>query len=244
MFFFEYSWDALCLKKSTGFRAVGPKYYYSVADSFYFCSMSIDNVDFRNKMGRARQAFAKVDCQTIEILTAKHKLTLTFLNFLCEVGLLVNQDDKVFCRSMAWLEDRTMTLTRLVNIATGKTKLNRSTPVRLPQTPPERAEMHDMPINTPFLGNVIKSRKSLTMGFKLTNAKELKAELSWYSSQAYETIESNNPEARRRYYEQEALEVNGQLYRVVDLEQYMLKALKEFFDGSVVETTVKRIHYS
>jgi hypothetical protein len=206
--------------------------------------MGIDNIDFRNKMGRARQAFVKVDCQVVEILTDKHKLPLSFLSLLCEVGLLVSNDDKIFCRSAAWLKEPAMTLTKLVNIATGKTKLSGSLPVRSAQTPPKGAEMHDVPISTPFLGNVIKTRKSLTMGFKLTNAKQLKAELSWYSSQAYETIESNNPEARRRYYEQEALEVNGQLYRVVDLEQHMLKALKEFFEGSVVETTVKRIHYS
>jgi hypothetical protein len=220
-----------------------PNHKKRVADS-YFCAMSIDNIDFRNKIGRARQAFAKVDCQTTEILTGKHKLTLTFLNLLCEVGLLVNQSDRVFCRSAAWLDDRTMTLTKLVNIATGKTKFHPSTPARSAQTPPKGAEMHDVPINTPFLGNVIKSRKSLTMGFKLTKAKQLQAELSWYSSQAFGTIESNNPEARRRYYEQEAFEIDGQVYRVVDLEVHMLNALKEFFKGSLVETTVKRIHYN
>lgn len=194
-------------------------------------------------MGRVRQAFVKTDCQATDILTSKHKLTLTFLTFLCEVGLLITKDDKVFCRSQVWLKEPTMTLTKLVNIATGKIKLNPSAPVPSPQTPPEGAEMHDMPINTPFLGNVIKSRKSLTMGIKLTKAKQLKAELSWYSSQAYGIIESNNPEARRRYYEQEAFEIAGQVYRVVDLEEHMLNALKEFFKGSIVETTIKRIHY-
>jgi hypothetical protein len=206
--------------------------------------MAIDNIDFRNKVGRARQAFSKVDCQTTEILTSKHKLPLTFLNLLCEVGLLVNQNDKAFCRSPAWLDDRTMTLTRLVNIATGKTKLGSSNSPRPVLTPPEGAEMHDMPINTPFLGTVIKSRKSLTMGFKLTKGKQFQAELSWYSSQAFGTIESNNAEARRRYYEQEAFEIDDQVYRVVDLEVHMMEALKEFFKGSLTETTVKRIHYS
>ncbi|AUD07055.1 hypothetical protein [Spirosoma pollinicola] len=207
--------------------------------------MSIDKTDLRNRMGRLRQAFLKADCQSVEVLTVKYKLPLSFLTFLCELDLLVSQKQITFCRSAAWLREPNMTLTRLINIATGKTKIQTdSAPVQLPQTPPVSAEMRDMPINTPFLGNVIKSRKSLTMGFKLTNAKQLKAELSWYSSQAFDTIEANNPEARRRYYEQEALEVDGQLYRVVDLEQHMLKALKEFFDGAVVETTVKRIHYS
>lgn len=204
--------------------------------------MGIDNIDFRNKMGRARQAFSKTDCQTTEILIDKHKLDLDFLQFLCQVSLLKSERDKVFCKSSIWINDREMSLTRLIHIATGKAKS--SAEPKPPQTPPESAQMHDTMINTPFLGNVIKSRKSLTMGFKLTNAKQLKAELSWYSSQPFGTIESNNPEARRRYYEQEALEVDGQLYRVVDLEQHMLKALKEFFNGSVVETSVKRIHYN
>lgn len=206
--------------------------------------MAIDNIDFRNKMGRVRKAFSKTDCQTIEILVNKHKLDLGFLQLLCQVNLLKSEKDDVLCKSTVWINDRAMSLTKLINIVTGKVKASSSAGVKLPQTLPEGAELHDMLINTPFLGNVIKSRKSLTMGFKLTNAKQLRAELSWYSSQPYETIESNNSEARRRYYEQEALEVNGQLYRVVDLEQHMLKALKEFFDGSVVETTVKRIHYN
>lgn len=102
----------------------------------------------------------------------------------------------------------------------------------------------DLPINTPFLGDVIKSRKSLTMGIKFTRGKQLSAELSWYSSQPFETIEANNAEARRRFYEQEAFEVDGQIYRVTDLEAHLLKAVEEFFAGTRVDTTVKRIHYT
>lgn len=163
---------------------------------------------------------------------------------ICRVSLLICTADDHYEKAPVWLKSSTMSLTRLINIAAGKTPLPSQLVTPTPVNPPAEGNLLDLPINTPFLGDVIKSRKSLTMGIKLTKGKQLSAELSWYSSQAFEIIEANNPEARSRFYEQEAFEVDGQIYRVVDLEAHLLNAVKEFFDGTSVETTIKRIHYT
>jgi hypothetical protein len=48
-------------------------------------------------------------------------------------------------------------------------------------------------------------------------------------------------EGRRRYYEQEAFELNGKIYRILDLEAHLLKSVKDFFEGSV-RLEIERIH--
>lgn len=206
--------------------------------------MNTNSIDFRNKVGRLRQAFSKDISHAAHLLLKQYKLDTEFITYMCHIGLLVSKPDDRYEKAPVWSQASTMSLTRLINIAAGKTPLPPQPVTPAPVSLPATGALLDLPINTPFLGDMIKSRKSLTMGFKFTKGKQLSAELSWYSSQTFETIEANNAEARRRFYEQEAFEVDGHIYRVVDLEAHLLKAVNEFFTGTSIVTTVRRIHYT
>ena len=202
--------------------------------------MSIENIRFRNQVKQVRLAFAKADCQPTDKLVGKHKLSVSFLQQLLKVGLLTG-GDTVHCKGKRWSIDPTMSLDQFISIA-------KSNPLelvsKLTVEPPADTsqDLHDNPVVTPFLGQILKSRRSLTMGLKFTKGKELSGVLSWYSTHPSGVMSSVNNAARTRYYEQEVFEIGDNIYRIVDLEDHLLKALKEFFDSSI-KLTIQRIHH-
>lgn len=203
--------------------------------------MSVESIRFRNHIKQVRQAFAKQDCIIADVLSSKYKLPASFIERLCQVGLLTF-DGIICCKGSRWINERAMSLPKFAAIASQQTAVK---PVNQPTQPALQnpQEPHDTPITTPFLGQVIKSRKSLTMGLKFTKGQQLSGVLSWYSSHPSGVIAPISTAAgRRRYYEQEAFEIDGKLYRVVDLEDHLLKAIEDFFDKSV-KLTVQRIHH-
>lgn len=202
--------------------------------------MSVESIRFRNHIKQIRQALAKQDCVTVETLWSKYKLPIPFIKQLCQVGLL-NFDGVLYCKGNRWINDRAMSLAKFIAIASRRPA---EKPTNQSVEPALRSsqEPHDSPVATPFLGEVTKSRKSLTMGLKFTKGKELNGVLSWFSSHSSGVIGSITGEGRRRYYEQEAFEIDGKLYRIVDLEDRLLKTIEEFFDKSV-ELTIQRIHH-
>lgn len=202
--------------------------------------MSVESIRFRNHIKQIRQALAKQDCIAADILLSKYKLPTSFIEQLCQVGLLTF-DGVICCKGSRWINERAMALPKFMAIASKQPAakpVSQSTQQGL-QSP---QEPHDSPVNTPFLGQVVKSRKSLTMGLKFTKGQQLSGALSWYSSHPSGVIAPINGEGRRRYYEQEAFELDGKLYRIVDLEDHLLKAIEEFFDNSV-KLTIQRIHH-
>jgi len=200
--------------------------------------MSVESIRFRNQVVQIRSLFAKTDCLTEDALFSK-KVAPAFLKQLCDTGLL-NHTGKAYCKGGRWINDRSMVLRKFITIASSTPKPVPSQQT-IPDPPQDHQAPHDNPVQTPFLGEVIKSRKSLTMGLKFTKGKELSGVLSWYSSHHPSVIAPIGSEGRRRYYEQEAFEINGKVYRVLDLEAHLMKSVKEFFDGSV-NLEVQRIH--
>jgi len=203
--------------------------------------MSVESIRFNNQIKQVRLAFAKTDCQPTDVLLGKYRLTTAFLEQLCKVGLL-SPSNAVYCKASRWINERAMALSKFTAIAS-KVPATTSTPAPTVADPKQNpAAPHDTPVTTPFLGQVLKSRRSLTMGLKFTKGKELSGVLSWYSSQPSGVISSVNNAGRNRYYEQEVFEVEGKIYRIVDLEEHLLKAIKAFFDESV-KLTIQRIHH-
>lgn len=202
--------------------------------------MSIESIRFRNQVKQVRLAFAKTDCQPIDKLINKHRLSIAFLRQLLKVGLLTS-GDTVYCKGKRWIAEPGMPLSQFISIAESNPLESTSKPIIEPPADSPR-DLHDSPVATPFLGQVFKSRRSLTMGLKFTKGKELSGVLSWYSSHPSGVIGSVNNSARERYYQQEVFEIDGKIYRIVDLEDHLLKALKEFFDNSL-KLTIQRIHH-
>jgi hypothetical protein len=201
--------------------------------------MSVESIRFNNQIKQVRLAFAKTDCQPTDVLLGKYSLTTAFLEQLCNVGLL-SPSKAVYCKGSRWINERAMALSKFTAIAS-KVPATKSPPA--PADPKQNPEApHDTPVATPFLGQVLKSRRSLTMGLKFTKGKELSGVLSWYSSHPSGVISSVNNAGRNRYYEQEVFELEGKIYRIVDLEDHLLKAIKEFFEQSV-KLTIQRIHH-
>lgn len=200
--------------------------------------MSVESIRFRNQVTLIRALFAKTDCVIEEKIFDK-KITKDFLDQLCRTDLLTHTG-KTYCKGYRWINDRSMALKKFITIASST--LRKAQPEQTALNPPQDPQApHDSPIRTPFLGEIIKSRKSLTMGLKFTKGKELSGVLSWYSSHPPSVISPMGSEGRRRYYEQEAFEIDGKIYRVLDLEAHLLKSVKDFFDGSV-SLEIQRIH--
>ncbi|RYE21865.1 MAG: hypothetical protein EOP45_09035 [Sphingobacteriaceae bacterium] len=202
--------------------------------------MSIESIRFRTQVKQVRLAFAKIDCQPTEKLISKYRLSTTFLQQLLKVGLL-SLGDTVYCKGKRWTDESSMTLNRFISIAESNMDelAPNSAPKPLYETPPT---LHDNPVITPFLGQILKSRRSLTMGLKFTKGKEFSCVLSWYSTHSSSVIGPMNSAARTRYYEQEVFEIGEKIYRIVDLEDHLLKALEEFFENSI-KLTIQRIHH-
>jgi len=203
--------------------------------------MSVGSVEFRKQVKLIRQALAKQDCVPTDVVLSKYKLPISFIEQLCEVGLLTH-DGRVCCKGRRWINERAMALTKFMAIASQRLAIKPASQSVQQEPSQSPQEPHDSPVHTPFLGQVIKSRKSLTMGLKFTKGQHLSGVLSWYSSHPSGVISPMNGEGRRRYYEQEAFEVNDKLYHIVDLEDHLLKAIQEFFDNSV-KLTIQRIHH-
>jgi hypothetical protein len=203
--------------------------------------MSVDSIRFRNQVKQIRQALAKQDCITTDVLLSKYKLSMPFLEQLCNVGLLT-LDRVTCCKGSRWINERAMPFHKFMAIASQPLPAVKSANQLTQPSPQSPQDPHDSPIHTPFLGQVIRSRKSLTMGLKFTKGQQLSGVLSWYSSHPSGVIGPINGEGRRRYYEQEVFELDGKMYRIVDLEDHLLKAIEEFFDKSV-KLTIQRIHH-
>ena len=149
--------------------------------------------------------------------------------------------DTVYCKGKRWSAEPAMSLSQFISIVESNPLDLVSKPItELPTDSP--GDLHDNPVVTPFLGQILKSRRSLTMGLKFTKGKELSGVLSWYSTHPSGVVGPMNSAARARYYEQEVIEIGDKIYRVVDLEDHLIKALKEFFDNSV-KLTIQRIHH-
>lgn len=149
--------------------------------------------------------------------------------------------DTVYCKGKRWSAEPAMSLSQFILIAeSNPLELVSKAIVEPPADSPR--DLHDNPIVTPFLGQILKSRRSLTMGLKFTKGKELSGVLSWYSTHSSGIMGPMNSAARTRYYEQEVFEIGDKIYRVVDLEDHLIKALKEFFDSSI-KLTIQRIHH-
>jgi hypothetical protein len=202
--------------------------------------MSIESIRFRNQIKQVRLAFAKTDCQPTDKLTSKYRLSVSFLQQLLKVGLLT-MGDTVYCKGKRWSAEPAISLSQFILIAeSNPLELVSKAIVEPPADSPR--DLHDNPVVTPFLGQVLKSRRSLTMGLKFTKGKELSGVLSWYSTHSSGIMGPMNSAARARYYEQEVFEIGDKIYRVVDLEDHLIKALKEFFDSSI-KLTIQRIHH-
>lgn len=200
--------------------------------------MSVESIQFRNQVTLIRSLFAKTDCVTEDTIFSK-EITKDFLDQLCRTDLL-SHTGKAYCKGSRWINERSMALKKFITVASSAPK--KVEPEQTGTYPSQKLqEAHDSPVQTPFLGEVIKSRRSLTMGLKFTKGKELSGVLSWYSSHHPSIIEQVGSEGRRRYYEQEAFEVNGKIYRIIDLEAHLLKSVRDFFDDSV-SLKIQRIH--
>ena len=200
--------------------------------------MSVESIRFRNQVTLIRTLFAKTDCVIEEKIFDK-KITKDFLDQLCRTDLLTHTG-QTYCKGYRWINERSMALKKFITIASSTPKPAQPEQT-VPDPPQDPQAPHDSPVRTPFLGEIIKSRRSLTMGLKFTKGKEFSGVLSWYSSHPPSVISPIGREGRRRYYEQEAFELNGKIYRVLDLEAHLLKSVKEFFDGSV-RLEIERIH--
>lgn len=230
---------ALCLRKSWGLGQ-GPNTIHASQTPLYLCVMSIESIRFRNQVKQVRLAFAKTDCQPTDKLVSKHKLSVRFLQQLLEVGLLT-MGDTVYCKGKRWSAEPTMSLSQFISIAESN-PLELAPKLTIEPSVGNTQNLHDNPVVTPFLGQILKSRRSLTMGLKFTKGKEFSGVLSWYSTHSSGIMGPMNSAARARYYEQEVFEVGERIYRVVDLEDHLIKALKEFFDSSI-KLTIQRIHH-
>ncbi|MFD2937376.1 hypothetical protein [Spirosoma flavum] len=189
--------------------------------------MRIEGIRFHYQIKQVRSAFAKMDCQDTDQLMTTYQLSFAFLKQLLKVGLL-SLSNGVYCKGERWTYEPDMSLEKFLAISRSNSVESVAEQLIKP-TIKNRQLVLDIPVIQPSLEQALKPRRNLVMNLTFTGRNE-SGVISWYSRHASKVIDSDK---------QEVLEVKGKIYRVIDLEEHLGKALLDFFEGSL-QLTVRR----
>ncbi|GAB3798110.1 hypothetical protein GCM10028819_18490 [Spirosoma humi] len=200
--------------------------------------MSIEGIRFHHQIKQVRSAFARTDSVSTDQLVTTYQLSFAFLKQLVEVDLL-SLTNSVYHKGKRWAAEPDMSLDRFLILArSGSVK---ATAEPLKKTVPQK--LSD-PLSNPgiksSLRQVVKPRQKLAMNLNFTKSKQGDGVLSWSSSHSGQVVGSTSPDGHHQPDQQEVLEVNGEIYKVVDLEEHLEKALLDFFEGSLKLTIQHR----
>jgi len=200
--------------------------------------MSIEGIRFHHQVKQVRSAFARTDSLPTDQLVTIYQLSFAFLKQLLEADLL-SLTNSIYYKGKRWTAEPDMSLDRFLLIA--RSGSIEPTPEQLKKTVTKKLpDQLTSPVIKPSLRQAVKPRQNLAMNLKFTKSKQWDGVLSWSSSHSSEAVDSTNQNDRRQQYQQEVLEVNGEIYRVVDLEEHLEKALLDFFEGSLKLTIQHR----
>lgn len=200
--------------------------------------MSTEGIRFHHQVKQVRSAFAKTNYHSPIHLATTYQLSFGFLKQLLTVGLL-SLNNSVYCKGEHWAAEPDMSLDRFLAIARSgpvaytPEQLKKSTHSKLP-------DQFDNSVLKTSPPQAVKPRQNLAINLKFTKSKQWNGVLSWYSSHPGKLTNSISQNDQHQPYEQETLEVNGKIYRVVDLEEHVEKALLDFFEGDLTLTIQHR----
>lgn len=195
--------------------------------------MSIEGIRFHHQIKQVRSAFARTDSLPTDQLVTTYQLSFPFLKQLLEVGLL-GLTNSVYYKGKRWTAEPDMSLDRFLIIARSGSVEAASEQGRKSITEKLPAQSNKPAIKS-SLRQVVKPRQNLAMNLKFTKSKQWDGVLSWSSSHLSKAVDLTSLDDQ-----QEVLEVNGEIYRVVDLEEHLEKALLDFFEGSLKLTIQHR----
>lgn len=197
--------------------------------------MSIEGIRFHHQIKQVRSAFARTDSLPTDQLVTTYQLSFAFLKQLLEVGLL-GLTNSVYYKGKRWTAEPDMSLDKFLMIA--RSGSVEAAPEQVKKSVTEKLPAQsNKPAIKSSLRQVVKPRQNLAMNLKFTKSKQWDGVLSWSSSHASKVIDSTS---QNGHDQQEVLEVNGEIYRVVDLEEHLEKALLDFFEGSLKLTIQHR----
>ncbi|RZM05710.1 MAG: hypothetical protein EOO88_54500 [Pedobacter sp.] len=165
-----------------------------------------------------------------------YQLSFTFLKQLLEADLL-GLTNSIYYKGKRWTAEPDMSLDKFLMIARSGSvegvpdQVKKSVAEKLPA-------QSNKPAIKSSLRQVVKPRQNLAMNLKFTKSKQWDGVLSWSSNHSSKAVDSTSLDDQHD--QQEVLEVNGEIYKVVDLEEHLEKALLDFFEGSLKLTIQHR----